>query len=260
MLADYLSLFLVFVFGTVIGSFLNVLALRYNTGEPFWKGRSKCFSCGKVLLWRELVPLVSFLIQKGKCLGCRSRISARYPSVEFLTGFLFTLNFWVYGLEPAGLIFGWLAMSLLIVIAVYDLRHFIIPDALVYIFIIISFLYFLFSIRETVFDFGDLFFKLLPAILMFSFFGLLWLISKGKWFGFGDAKLALGMGFSLGLSQAFAVLLAAFWFGFLVSVFLLVFNKKITLRSKIPFAPFLIFGFLLVYFGLFQFPVLNIGY
>lgn len=255
MSAHYLFICLVFSFGTVIGSFLNVVALRYNTGESFWKGRSKCFSCGKMLSWKELIPLVSFLVQKGKCAGCGSKISWQYPFVEFLTGFLFVLNFWVYGGEPLKLIFGWIAVSLLMIIVVYDLRHFIIPDGIVYTFIVLSFLFFLFGAREIFFDFEKIFSSLLPAISMFSFFALLWFVSKGRWFGFGDAKLALGMGFALTLPQALSLFLAAFWAGFFVSVLLLIFNKKTNLKSKIPFAPFLAFGFILVYIGFFQLPL-----
>src|ERR1700752_70221 len=77
-----------FVFGTIIGSFLNVVALRYNTGFSLG-GRSRCFSCGKTLYWYKLIPLFSFLIQGGRCRKCHSQISIQYPLVEALTGLVF---------------------------------------------------------------------------------------------------------------------------------------------------------------------------
>ena len=84
---------LIFVFGTIIGSFLNVVILRYGTGKSFAKGSSQCFSCGKKLSWYELVPILSFLFQKGKCKGCGSKISWQYPLIETITGVLFLLIF-----------------------------------------------------------------------------------------------------------------------------------------------------------------------
>src|SRR3989344_4445016 len=96
----------VFSFGTIIGSFLNVLVLRLGTGEAIGRGRSRCFSCGKTLTWRELIPLVSFITQKGKCRSCGSRISWQYPIVEFITGLVFllvALKLLHYQLAEAGL-------------------------------------------------------------------------------------------------------------------------------------------------------------
>ena len=84
-----------FVLGTLIGSFLNVVALRYNTGMTV-NGRSKCFSCGKNLSWFELFPVLSFLFQKGACRKCKSKISWQYPLIETLSGIIFVMIFLIF--------------------------------------------------------------------------------------------------------------------------------------------------------------------
>ncbi len=83
----------IFIFGTIIGSFLNVVILRYNTGYSPVATRSRCFNCGKILKWYELIPILSFLIQFGRCRNCKSKISIQYPLIELLTGIIFLLIF-----------------------------------------------------------------------------------------------------------------------------------------------------------------------
>src|SRR5271170_6448315 len=122
----YLILIVSFIYGTLIGSFLNVLALRYNTGAGV-RGRSKCMSCAKTLTWIELVPLLSFAVQRGACRSCKARISWQYPLVEFLAGALFVIIFLLY--PPAGLVstavtaLQLFILSVLMVITIYDIRH-----------------------------------------------------------------------------------------------------------------------------------------
>ncbi len=141
-----LFIFLVsFVFGTIIGSFLNVVALRYKTGKNL-SGRSMCFSCGTDLKWFELIPILSFVFQKGKCRTCRSPFSAQYPAVEALTGLVFatTTTFFYFLPIEASLVllpFFLVCFSILIVIAIYDIRHMIIPDMLVFLFAFLSLLF-----------------------------------------------------------------------------------------------------------------------
>lgn len=224
----------VFSFGAIIGSFLNVVILRFNTGDSFLKGNSKCFSCSKKLSWYELIPIFSFLVQKGRCRRCGSKISWQYPLVEIITGGLFL--FVVFGGGNIFRIFYlWMLGSLLLIMAVYDLRHQIIPNVFVYVFDILAFI--------ALFETSDVFPNFLSGVFFFSFFALLWLISKGKWMGFGDAKLALGLGWLLGPSLTVSAFLFSFWLGALFGVCLLLFNRsKITIKSRVPFAPFLILG------------------
>src|SRR3989344_3619523 len=189
----------VFSFGTIIGSFLNVLVLRLGTGEAIGRGRSRCFSCGKTLTWRELIPLVSFITQKGKCRSCGSRISWQYPIVEFITGLVFllvALKLLHYQLAEAGLpyigfyFFGafayWSAIfAILIAISVYDFRHKIIPNQLVYSFIVLAFLWGISGSGKS----GNILPDVpLPEIMAggggFFFFSFFWVFSKREMDGF----------------------------------------------------------------------------
>jgi len=242
-----LYLFFTFVFGTIVGSFLNVLILRLNTSKPIANGRSQCFKCGKTLSWHELIPIFSFLMQGGRCRGCSTRISWQYISIEILTGLIFTAIYYQFGLSYMALAYAFIA-SLLIAISVYDIRHTIIPDQLVYLFIISSLVLNLFVYSS--FSVGKLLtYDFLAGPLFFAFFASLWVISQGRWMGFGDAKLVLGIGWFLGLTQGFIALLIAFWSGAIVGIVLLLLKKgSFTMKYEIPFAPFLIVGTALAFF------------
>ena len=240
-----LNLFIIFIFGTIVGSFLNVVVFRYNTGLSIIIGRSKCFSCGKNLQWYELVPLFSFLMLHGKCRNCKSKISYQYPIVECLTGIIFTLIFIKFNLSlllPLYLLIS----SVLIAMSVYDFKHKIIPNGMVYTFSALSF-----AILFLVHPSGELLglpisLDLLAGPILFCFFAFFWLVSGGKWMGFGDAKLALGVGFLLGFSDGVFAIMLAFWIGAIVSLILILLQKinvlksKLCFSSEIPFAPFII--------------------
>lgn len=249
-----------FIFGTIIGSFLNVVSLRYNTGVLLL-GRSRCFSCNRGLKWFELIPVLSFIFQFGKCSKCKSKISLQYPFIEILTGSIFLGIFIKFSdllfVSPTHFLllsfYFMILFSILIVILIYDLKHKIIPDDLVYTFATLSLL-------GMFFDFGALELSI-PTLLPFSSgpllflpFFLLWSLSKGKWIGLGDGKLVLGIGWLLGWSLAGSAILLSFWIGAVVSVVLMLFfalnlrNKRITMKSEIPFGPFLILGLFIVFF------------
>ena len=127
---------LVFIFGTIVGSFLNVVINRY--GKESIAGRSYCPSCHHTLSAFELIPLLSFIFLRGKCRTCKTPISFQYPIVELLTSTLFSLSFIKFGFSLEFL-FSLLIGSLLVIIAVYDFKHTIIPDEIVFAFIVLSF-------------------------------------------------------------------------------------------------------------------------
>ncbi len=264
----------VFIFGAIIGSFLNVVILRYNTGTTIG-GRSYCFSCGKTLHWYELIPLFSFLAQLGKCRSCKAKISWQYPLVEALTGVLFVVTFFSllgvqYGKQL--FVFDCVIESLLVVMVVYDIRHKIIPDGIVYAFTLLSFgkILVMTPFRELL-TFPALWNLLAGPILFLCPFFLLWFISKGKWMGLGDGKLALGIGWFLGLAYGISAIIIGFWIGAVFGILILLMQKltkgktalisslgNLTMKSEIPFGPFLILGLLLVFF--FHIDVTGLSY
>ncbi len=238
---DIIIHILIFIFGGVIGSFLNVLIFRHNTGESVVYSGSRCLHCGKRLKWPELIPILSFLIQRGRCRHCGSKISWQYPIVEFLTGLVFVLIFWKISNYSLLITSYWLLVfSLFIIIAVYDVRHQIIPNKIVYFLIFLAFSWWLLIDRS--------FFDFFGGLVFFGLFWLFWFVSSGRWMGLGDAKMALAIGWLLGAFNGFMAILLAFWIGALTGVFLLLFaSKKFKMESRIPFGPFLSLGALIAF-------------
>lgn len=242
---------IVFAIGLLIGSFLNVVILRINTGRSIVNGRSKCARCGRVLAWYELIPVASFLGLRGKCRTCKEGISFQYPFVELVTAIVFVIcyiKFLLAGMfTPAAwiaFVFALCIASLLIVITVYDVRHRVIPDVVVYPFILLA----LGSVVYRVMEYPalSLFGALLGGVLVALPFFLFWYFSKGRVMGFGDVKLALGIGWLLGIAQGYSAVVLAFWIGAIVGLFLLALTRRYGMKSQIPFGPFLVLGVFIV--------------
>src|SRR3989344_2843176 len=232
--------FIVFVFGLVVGSFLNSVIYRLEQGESALKGRSYCPHCKHSLSWYDLIPLLSFVLLKGKCRYCKAPISWQYPLVELATGILFVAT-WpdqvIHNLAGPSLIYLWVVASLLIVIFVYDLKYYLIPDKGLYTALALVLAWrALESWNAGAFDFS-LALGAVPAL----FFLALVLASKETWMGMGDAKLVLFMGLFLGWPNILVALFFAFLAGAAVGVSLMLLKKK-HLGSKVPFGPFLIAG------------------
>lgn len=230
-------------------------------------------SCERKLSWYELIPLLSFLGLKGRCRNCKTKISIQYPLVELASGLIFALLFLkfqdIFFLDTFIFIITYAyyatVFSILLVIAVYDLKHKIIPDILSFIFCALAFIGLFFFHSDGISGVSNLFgfYWYVPSILEFLSgifialpFAFFYFISGGRWMGFGDAKLALGIGWLLGTSLAFSGLVIAFWSGAIIGLTLVVLSKKyriggLGMKSEIPFAPFLVLGTFLVFiFGL----------
>jgi prepilin signal peptidase PulO-like enzyme (type II secretory pathway) len=237
-----------FVSGLFVGSFLNVVILRLGKSDfkEIWMGRSRCPKCKKTLKWFELIPVLSFILQGGKCRYCKKPISLQYPLVEFSTGLLFALIFLKFGntLNSYFLIF---ISCLLIILFVYDLKTQMIPDIIAYIAIGLALVYSL--TLSLLYSLTPWWSPFLAAIVAGGFFAILVLVSKEKWMGQGDIKLGALMGLLLGYPNVFVGLFLAFVLGALVSLVLIALKKK-TLKSQIPFGPFLITAiFVTIFYG-----------
>ena len=251
-----------FVLGLCVGSFLNCAIYRIESQKSL-KGRSFCPHCKHTLHWWDLFPVFSFLFLQGKCLYCKAKISWQYPAVEIATGLVFLLIFLtqststsggpVWGVGPAlvwnyiNLAFLFYIFSALIVIFIYDLKHYIIPDKVLFPAIIISLI---FNFRFLIFgEFSSFIYAIIAAAIASGFFLAIFLVSTGKAMGFGDVKLAVLMGLLLGLPNILAALFLAFFFGAIIGVTLMIFKKK-NFKSEIPFGPFLIAGtFIAIFYG-----------
>lgn len=261
----YYFLFILFLFGLIIGSFLNVLVLRYGKKRGASDGRSECMTCHKELSWYELLPVVSWLIQRGRCRGCKSKISWQYPLVEVFTGLGFTsvgcLYFFEYNQgsyllslgDFIGMIALLVAFAILVAIFVYDLYHQIIPDEWSFTFALSSLVY---ATTTYVGDPGilsfEFFWRLLAGFFLFLPFYLLWKVSDGRWIGLGDGKLAVGIGWLLGTGLGFSAIVYSFWLGAIFAIILLIIQKlsrkkSLTMKTAIAFGPFLIIGTLLTF-------------
>ena len=234
----------VFIFGLILGSFFNVVLLRKNTGESIIFNGSRCFSCGKKLWARDLIPIFSFLWQRGRCRYCGSRISLHYPIVEFLIGVLAVLiyiklsviSYWLF-------LYYFAAFSFLFLTAAYDFRNKIIDRHFLYgfgLFALAEFLRKGLSAGRLADDLASSFF----IALLFYF---LWRFSSGVWMGRGDADLAFLTAIFLGFPQNIFMLFLSFWIGALAG-FVLLSGKNFSLKSEIPFGPFLAVSLFLVWY------------
>lgn len=240
----------VFIFGAVVGSFLNCALCRMEHKKSFIKGSSFCPKCNHKLAWFDLIPIFSFLLLKRKCRYCHDKISFQYLITEIATGLLFLLLFYFIGFNFK-LIYCLIIFCLLEMIFIHDLKHYIIPDRLIFsligIVLIFNILNFFVNCKLKIENCISLFHIVMAIVVSAGFFFLIWLISQGKWMGFGDVKLALFMGLFLGWPAILPALFFAFIFGSVVGLILIA-NKKKKLKSQVPFGPFLITGTLFAFF------------
>ncbi len=241
------------LFGLIVGSFLNVLILRH--GRMSLVGRSQCLQCGRKIAWHDNIPLLSWFLLRGRCRYCGACISLQYPLVEVGTCLIFAL---IGGslLPIFDRLFALPIVAFLIAIAVHDLRTTYIPDRWVYAFIALAFAYpFLTPPLPDDFDTAVFLFSgPAAAALLFS----MWLVSKGRWMGFGDVKLAVGIGYLLGPVSGLLAVMLAFILGAIVSLAILLPlpslarrlrhwgiahftpSQSYTMKSEVPFGPFLV--------------------
>lgn len=251
---QYLITVYIFIFGTLIGSFLNCFIWRLYKREGLWN-RSYCPKCRGKIAWYDNIPVLSYLILRARCRHCREHISVQYPVVEFITGVLFVLAFYnIFGSSDLisnfkfqisnssyiQLLRSFFVISVMIVIFIYDLRWYLILDKVTLPACVIVIVLNLFLGMSLV-NF------LIAGVVGASFFLFQFVISRGRWIGGGDIRLGLLMGLILGWPHVLTAIFLAYFIGSFVGIALLVSGRK-EWGSQIPLGIFLSTAAIMVLF------------
>ena len=245
----WLVLGIVFVFGLVYGSFLNVVVYRYDDWLSILSTRSHCRECKTNLGPLDLVPVFSYMFLGGKCRYCKKPIALQYPLVEVGTAILMTLGYnLIFNQMEMSLLMGSLAFAFFIIaigamvaMMCHDLAEMMIPDSLSNILLVSAALFMVTAGMAKVGFYG--------ALIGFVPIALLVYPSRGKWMGEGDVKLATSLGLLAGFPGAILYMALSFILGGFVGSILLI-TKKAKPKSAVPFGPFLIVGALVtIFFG-----------
>jgi leader peptidase (prepilin peptidase)/N-methyltransferase len=226
---------LLFPMGLIFGSFATVVAHRVPKGESFVTGRSHCPHCGATVAAYDNIPVLSWLLLRGRCRSCHERISARYPLTELSLGLLWVLTYLVLGTDDVGeLILGLILCALLVTITVTDLERRIIPNSVLLAGAVAGAAVIAVSDPSSLVDHA-----IAAAVAGGALFLVVLAYPRGM--GMGDAKLAAVLGLYLGRSVAPALLIA-FAAGAIVGVAMMIRQGAAARKLAIPFGPFLALG------------------
>ena len=274
----YVYYILIFISGTFFGSFLNLVSDRLINGGSIFFGRSQCDFCKKPLGVKNLIPVFSYIVQRGKCSFCKEKLSMYYPISEISSGFFITLAAYISGLISMGrlknvwdFIFISIIFSVFIIIFLTDLKYYLIPDIVMYVGIISVVLFLIggyiieylnLKNKLSADEFGvylikagylDNFLKsalevlgitIISALCIALFFWFLVWITKERGMGAGDIKLGLLIGLFNGFPGNVIAIFLGFMIGAIASVYMILIKKK-TMKDTVPFGPFLIIGSLI---------------
>ena len=230
----------VFLIGLSVGSFFNVIIFRFGTSKNVVKGRSRCPNCDSVIKWFDLVPVLNYFVLKGRCRGCKKKISPLYPMVETSTAATLLLLFLNTPIVSYLTILNAFIILLLILVIFLDIRYLVIPDKIL-ILIALGIVMLRFNLNITDFYWlpaVSLSNLLISALGLTSFFAILHIVSKGRWIGLGDIKLIFLIGFLLVYPMNYLAIVTAIWLAAIFSIILLI-QKKATAKTEIPFGSFL---------------------
>lgn len=241
------------LFGLIVGSFLNVVILRHN--KKTLGGRSECTHCHKQLAWYELIPVVSYIIQVGKCRTCKKQISGQYSIVELITAFVFYVsgfylqNYIITAHHPLLSIIAVISflviVSYAIIISVYDIKTKLVPLHW-FIGLVVSSIIFLINYYTIIGFYAPSLLPHLVGLIICTPFLFAWIVSGGKWIGFADIEIIAWTGLYFGAFSGIITVLSAFYMGALFAILFVIFKLLLgvsykTVRTiQIPFAPFLI--------------------
>lgn len=240
-----------FMFGMLFGSSVYAFVLRYHEHKSWLKGRSECDYCHHVLQPLDLIPIFSWLALGGKCRYCSKRLSWQYPLVELVAAILFALSyiFWPLSFNSLG-VFQFICWLILItgfmILSIYDLKWYTLPDKIVFPLVSLSFL------QLVVVSTGSGSVKyflggIIGAALISGIFYMLFQLSGGKWIGGGDVKLGICLGMIVGgpVNSVLLIFIASLIGTILAIPFAL---KNKTIKAHIPFGPLLMVATVIVFF------------
>lgn len=231
----------IFIIGTIMGSFFNVVAHRLSNNESIIKPGSHCESCQHLLKWYELIPIISFLIQGGRCRQCHTKLSWWYPLIEIITGLFYLFSYLYFGLSPDFFI-SLVISSVLVITCITDFNYLIILDEPL---VIGSILIVLITLITS--GLVDTLIAILSGLLLFFFMLLVKILGdkafKRESLGGGDIKLSFFIGLSLGYKLAFVNLVLASLLTLPIAFYYLVKYKD----REVPFGPFLIISNFIIF-------------
>ena len=246
---DYFSSLklIIFLFGTCIGSFLNVCIYRIPENKSIVTPGSFCPNCNKSIPFYCNIPILSYIFLKGRCKFCKQPISIRYPLIEALTGIFALLLFLKFGLIPA-MVYWFVFISVLITISFIDIDHQIIPDIISLPGILIFASSFYFLPEMTIIDTG--LGILVGGGSLYAVALLYYLLRKQEGMGGGDIKLLAMIGAATGIKGVLFTIFAGSLFGTIFGILIMIYTKLANTKLKIPFGPFLSLGAILyIFFG-----------
>lgn len=227
------------IVGLVFGSFYNVVGLRVPLKQSIVHPRSSCPSCKHMLTSKELIPVISYAIQGGKCRGCQAPISPIYPLMELVTGVLFAITPLIIG-KNSELFFAYVFISLLVIITISDLAYMLIPDKVLLFFSVIFVCLHFFVPMPSLIN------SIIGSAIGFSILLLIALASKGG-MGGGDIKLFAVLGFALGVKLVLLALFFSVLYGAVIGLALMA-AGVVKRKQPVPFGPFIALGALTAYY------------
>ncbi|QUG42236.1 prepilin peptidase [Psychrobacillus sp. INOP01] len=236
---EIIIIFLFFLYGLVFGSFFNVVGLRIPKGESIVRPPSHCTICNRNLTFKDLVPVFSFVVLKGKCRGCGTKIHWVYPVMELVTGLLFTFAYYQLGFTLE-LAVALLFISLLVIITVSDIAYMLIPDKILLFFLIPLIVLRVFEPLSPWWD------SIIGAVVGFCVLFLIAVVSKGG-MGGGDIKLFFVIGLVLGWVPTLLTLFLASIIGTVIGIISLRRSKQ-GRKTPIPFGPSIAIAAIIAYF------------
>jgi leader peptidase (prepilin peptidase)/N-methyltransferase len=230
------------ILGLIFGSFATAVAYRVPRRESIASGRSKCPNCGRQIGALENIPVLSWMLLRGRCKNCGERISARYPMIELATGALFALAAWKYGLTVTGAVFAGFFWAL-VVLTVIDLEHKLLPNRIVYPTFVAGWA----GLAAAALVDSDVSRLRSPAIGMLIFGGFLFIVAfiYPAGMGLGDVKLAFALGAFLGYAGGAGLVPVGMFLSFVLGGVIGLIAMRVTKQGRkmaLPFGPFLALG------------------